>query len=108
MALSPQVLQEQLQSMPDDQVKSLMIAWLQDDLLGLQQFTNWVETTQPQLEWGQIDSDLNFQPLSDEAMIAQSLETLQLYQTTPQGITQSSMTAWAESLGTDYELPCPQ
>jgi hypothetical protein len=108
MELSPQILQERLQAMPDDQVKLLMMAWLQDDLLVLQQFTSWVETTQPELKWGQIDSDLNFQPLTDDEMIAQSLATLRLYQTSAQGISQNKMTAWAESLGTDYELPCPQ
>ncbi len=108
MELSPQVLQERLQAMPDDQVKSLMMAWLQDDLLVLQQFTHWLETTQPELDWGQFDSELHFQAMTDDEMIAQSIATLRLYQMTAQGIPQSSMTAWAESLGTDHELPCPQ
>jgi hypothetical protein len=82
MELSPQILQERLQAMPDDQVKSLMIAWLQDDLLVLQQFTSWIETTQPNLEWGPINSDLNFQTLSDPEMLEQSLAVLRLPQAT--------------------------
>jgi hypothetical protein len=82
MELSPQILQERLQAMPDDQVKSLMIPWLQDDLLALQQFTNWIETTQPDLDWGQLGSDLNFQTLSDPEMLEQSLAALRLPQAT--------------------------
>jgi hypothetical protein len=82
MELSPQMLQERLQAMADDQVKSLMIAWLQDDLLVLQQFTSWIKTTQPDFEWGQIDSELNFQTLSDPEMLEQSLAALRLPQAT--------------------------
>jgi hypothetical protein len=82
MELSPQMLQERLQAMADDQVKSLMIAWLHDDLLALQQFTNWIETTQPDLDWGQLGSDLNFQTLSDPEMLEQCLAALRLPQAT--------------------------
>ena len=94
--------------MPSEQVKSLMLAWLQDDLQSQEQFSLWVETAQPNLEWGNITTQLEFQPLSDAEMLSQSLIALTEYRDSGQSIAHQNVAAWAESLGTDNELPCPQ
>lgn len=108
MDSSPQWLQERLLEMPSDQVKSLMLAWLRDDSLGREQFSTWVEATQPDFEWGNVTPQFNFQPLSDAEMVAQSLEALTEYRHNEQSIAHQDVAAWAESLGRDNELPCPQ
>ncbi len=108
MDSSPQQLQERLSEMSSEQVKSLMLAWLNDDAQSREQFSTWVETTQPNLELGNITSQLAFQPLNDAEMLAQSLEALTEYRDNRQSIAHQDVAAWAESLGSDNELPCPQ
>lgn len=105
---SPEKLRERLQTMPSDQVKSLMLAWFLEDALGLEQFSMWVETTQIDLDWGSITAELDFQPLSETEMVTQSLIALTEYQRSGQGIAHVEIAVWADSLGTDNELPCPQ
>ena len=108
MDSSPQQLRDRLLEMPSDQVKSLMLAWLQDDTLGLQQFSNWVAVAQPNLEWGTVTPQLEFQSLAEAEMIAQSLVALTAYQGGEKAIAQADMEAWANSLGSEDELQCPQ
>lgn len=108
MDSSPQPLEERLLEMPSEQVKSLMLAWLQDDSLSRQQFSTWVETTQPNLDWGIITPQLEFRPLSDADMLAQSLVALADYRDNGESISHQDVAAWAESLEADHELPCPQ
>ncbi|MEG4574342.1 hypothetical protein QUA56_16855 [Microcoleus sp. N3A4] len=57
---------------------------------------------------GEIDTANEFQPLSEEQTIAQSLAALQDYQTNKTGIRYDRVKQWADSLGTDRKLPCPQ
>ncbi|MEG5172102.1 hypothetical protein [Microcoleus sp. B3-D7] len=57
---------------------------------------------------GEIDTAKKFQPLSEEQKIAQSLAALQDYQTNKTGIGHDRVKQWADSLGLDRELPCPQ
>lgn len=108
MDSSPQQLQERLLAMSSEQVKSLMLAWLKDDAESRQQFSTWVATTQPHLEWGTITPQLTLQPLTDAEMVAQSLAALTEYRDNGQSIAHQDVAAWAESLGSDNELPCPQ
>ncbi|MGH2413202.1 MAG: ribbon-helix-helix domain-containing protein [Microcystaceae cyanobacterium] len=56
--------------------------------------------------WGELDKHLNFAPLTEAEMIQQSLELLASYQ--QDAIPHDQVEAWARSLGTDHEQPCPQ
>ncbi|MEG4859208.1 hypothetical protein QUB75_16585 [Microcoleus sp. K1-B6] len=57
---------------------------------------------------GEIDTANESQTLIEEQTIAQSLAALQDYQTNKTGIGHDLVKQWADSLGTDRELPCPQ
>lgn len=57
---------------------------------------------------GEIDTAKEFQSLSEEQTIAQSLAALQDYQTNKTGIGNDRVKQWANSLGIDCELPCPE
>jgi len=59
-------------------------------------------------QWGEIDTANQFQPLSEEQTIALSVLALQDYQTNKTGISGDRVKQWADSLGSDRELPCPQ
>ena len=56
--------------------------------------------------YGELDASLNFIPCTEAEMVQQSLEVLAQYQ--GDGIPQDQIEAWASSLGTDKEQPCPQ
>lgn len=58
--------------------------------------------------YGEFDAALNFQPLTEEQMIHQSLKALEKYRRTGNGIAHTRVQEWVDSLGTDHELPCPQ
>ncbi|UNU25773.1 hypothetical protein [Microcoleus vaginatus] len=52
-------------------------------------------------QWVEIDTANEFQPLSEEQTIAQSLAALQDYQTNKTGIGCDRVQEWADSLGSD-------
>ena len=59
-------------------------------------------------QWGEINTENQFESLGEAETIARSLEVLQDYRTNKKGISHDRVKQWAESLGTDGELPCPQ
>ncbi|MBE9056777.1 MULTISPECIES: hypothetical protein [Sphaerospermopsis] len=50
------------------------------------------------LEYGQIDTELNFQPLSEKDMIEQSKSALETYLRTASGVKHEQVQQWANSL----------
>ncbi|MBD2690316.1 hypothetical protein [Anabaena catenula] len=51
------------------------------------------------LEYGQIDTELNFQPLTETEMIEQSKYALEEYLRTGSGVKHEKVKKWANSLG---------
>jgi hypothetical protein len=107
-----QELATYLQDLPAEKVKTAVIKWLgtgTEDIADLRQNLSLeIESNEPQMIYGSIDSNLNFSPLTEEEMISQSLEALNEYQQSGQGVSQQAMSEWADSLGTDDELSCPR
>lgn len=107
-----QELAARVQDLPAETVKAAVLKWLateQGDIADLKPHLSLEsESNQEQMVYGEIDANLNFTPLTEEEMIAQSLEALNLYQQSGGGSTQSAITNWAASLGTDNSLPCPR
>ena len=56
--------------------------------------------------YGELDASLNFVPRTEAEMVQQSLEVLAHYE--GDGVSHDQVEAWASSLGTDKEQPCPQ
>lgn len=106
-----QQLQSQVQAMPSDRVKEIVLSWLADGGNTIGEFERLVEDNGAEFadyEWGEIDDDGQFRPMSEDEMVAESLAVWAEYQKNPEGVPHDAVKRWAESLGQDDELPCPQ
>ncbi|GAA6614551.1 hypothetical protein [Scytonema sp. NUACC26] len=111
MVMNRESIANRIQAMPSDLVKTAVLRWLltPGSLDDLEQ-TLKEETTleeESDWEWGEVSASLQFMPLSEQEMVHHSLQALEEYQRTGQGIDHEQMKAWAANLGTDRELPCP-
>ncbi len=105
---------EHIEALPGEQVKSLLLTWLNTSPGSLEDFEQLLLTTQPtqnteeSLEFGEIDATLNFQPLTEAQMVEQSKLALEAYRRKGSGISHNRVREWVDSLGTDEESPCPR
>ena len=76
MAQSIEQLDAQIQAMPSDSVKAIVLSWLNQSNGNLGDFERLIT---------EIDTANEFQPLSEAQTIAQSLSVLQDYQTNKMG-----------------------
>ncbi len=103
-----QQILEHLEPLPPEQVKTILLTWLTSSSENLEDFEQLLlnQPTQPQeesFEYGEIDSALNFQPLTEAEMIQQSKLALEDYRRKGSGIAHNIVREWADSLGTDEE-----
>lgn len=108
-----QQILEHLDALPGEQVKNLLKTWLtvsEGDLEDFEQLLNYelTQATEEILEYGQIDTALNFQPLTQAQMVEQSRKTLEAYRSTGSGVAHERVREWVDSLGTDSERQCPR
>jgi hypothetical protein len=105
-----------VQALNGDQVKDLVIGWLLETEGQINDFTELleanIEENRLQMEddgvYGDLDEDLDFQPLTEEEMVAKSLDVLAEYKRTGIGIPHERVQEWLDSLGTENPLPCPR
>jgi hypothetical protein len=108
-----QQILEHLEVLPGEQVKSLLKTWLtvtDGDLEDFEQLLSH-ESTQSVEEindYGEIDTTLNFQPLTQAQMVEQSRKALEAYRRIGTGVAHERVREWADSLGSDEERPCPR
>jgi hypothetical protein len=104
---------EHLEALPGEQVKSLLKTWLtvtDGDLEDFEQLLSH-ESTQSIEEilcYGEIDTTLNFQSLTQTEMVEQSRKALEAYRRRGTGVAHERVREWADFLGTDEERPCPR
>ncbi|MBW4617381.1 MAG: hypothetical protein KME21_30035 [Desmonostoc vinosum HA7617-LM4] len=108
-----QQILEHIETLPPEQVKTLLLTWLTSSSGDLEDFeqllTNQAtQTIEESFEYGQIDAALNFQPLTEAQMVQQSQSALEAYRSTGSGVAHDRVREWADSLGTDTERPCPR
>ncbi|WP_341527313.1 hypothetical protein WKK05_33220 [Nostoc sp. UHCC 0302] len=108
-----QQILEHLKTLPGEQVKTLLLTWLSGTSNSLEDFERLLthqttQTTEESFEYGEIDTGLNFQPLTEAQMLQQSQSALEAYRSKGSGIAHDHVREWAESLGTDRERPCPR
>ncbi|HAX87617.1 MAG TPA: hypothetical protein DCY91_15475 [Cyanobacteria bacterium UBA11370] len=111
MTHSLKQLHSQIEAMPSDWVKAIVLSWLSNSNGNLSDFERLIAETADfsgDYQWGKIDTEYQFQPLSESQMITESLTALQDYQTNKMGIPHEQVKQWADSLGSDRELPCPE
>jgi hypothetical protein len=108
-----QQILEHIETLPGEQVKSLLLTWLTGTSASLEDFERLLtnqptQTTEESFEYGEIDAALNFQPLTKAQMVQQSQSALEAYRRTGSGVTHNRVREWADSLGTEQERPCPR
>ncbi len=111
MAQSIKQLHAQIQAMPSDSVKAIVLSWLNQSNGNLGDFERLIAEIAQETEeyqWGEIDTANEFQPLGEAQTIAMSLSVLEDYKKSKIGISGDRVKQWADSLGSDRELPCPQ
>jgi hypothetical protein len=117
MMVNRQQLANQVQALNGDQVKALVLGWLLDTEGRVDDFGELLEETleaehplseESNIVYGDLDENLTFQPLGEDEMIAKSLQVLEDYKRTRQGISNERAQEWLDSLGTENPLPCPK
>ena len=108
-----QQILEHLEILPSEEVKTLLLTWLTSSEGDLEDFerllTNpFVQTTEESFEFGEVDTALNFQPLTEAEMVQQSKSAFEAYRRKGSGVPHNLVREWADSLGTDEERPCPR
>lgn len=107
-----QELATYVRDLPAEKVKTAVIEWLsmeEGNIADLEQNLSLeLERDESAIIYGAIDINLFFIPLTEEEMIAQSIDALDEYQLDGRSVSQQKMEQWAASLGTDDELPCPR
>lgn len=106
-----QQIADHVRDLEGEQVKALVLHWLTGTDVSLTEFERLLEaeyTSDEETVYDEFDAALNFQPLTEEEMIHQSLEALEEYRRTGNGIAHARVQEWVDSLGTDHKLSCPQ
>jgi hypothetical protein len=97
-----QQISEHIEALSSQQVKSLLLIWLNGtsgDLEDLERLlTNQpTENAEESFEYGEIDAELNFQPLTEDEMIQQSKSALEAYLRKGSGVAHNRVREWAIS-----------
>ena len=103
-----QQILDHLQPLPGEQVKTLLLTWLTGTSGELEDFERLLtnkptQTTEESLEYGEIDAELNFQPLTEADMIQQSKSALETYRRTGSVVEHERVREWVNSLGINQE-----
>lgn len=96
-----------IRNLPAEEVKIAVLKWL-DNEGELEDLEQQLEQNHDRLTYGTVNENNNFTPLTEEGMIDLSLEALEEYKKSNHSVPQKSMQQWANSLGTDNQLSCPQ
>mgnify|MGYP001797708559 CR=1 FL=1 len=99
---------EHLEPLPPEQVKTILLTWLTSSSENLEDFEQLLinQPTQADrefFEYGEVDSALNFQPLTEAEKIQQSKLALEDYRRQGSVVPQSVVREWADSLGSNEE-----
>lgn len=105
----------QVQTLTSDRVKALVLDWLSETSGSLDDFEHLLEDefrspnaaalNAAALEYGQIDEALTFQPMTELEMVESSLQVLEDYKKTGNGVSHEQVRKWLDSLGTDHLRP---
>ncbi len=103
-----QQILEHLEPLPPEEVKTILLTWLTSSSENLEDFEQLIinqptEVVEQSFEYGEVDSALNFQPLTEAEMIEQSKLALKEYRRKGSGIPHSVVREWADNLGSNEE-----
>ncbi len=98
-----QQIADHVRELEGEQVKALVLHWLAGTDGNPTEFERLLQaeyTTDEEIIYGEFDAALNFQPLAEEQIIHQSLEALEEYRRTGNGIAHARVQEWVDSLVT--------
>jgi hypothetical protein len=101
----------QVVKLTGDQVKTLVLNWLAQPNGTLPDFQHLLETGAAPVDplvYGELNEALQFQPLTEDAQIQQSLEALAEYRWTKAGVPHAQVRKWLDSIGTENPVQCLQ
>lgn len=108
-----QAIAHHVEALDSERVKALVLDWLSETSGSLSDFERLLDS-EPRnadtaaLEYGQIDKKLAFQPMTDAEMVESSLQVLDEYKLTGNGVSHERVREWLDSLGTDQPHSCPK
>jgi hypothetical protein len=94
-------------------VKAIVLEWLEGTEGSLDEFEQLLEAGSvgmdaDELLYGELDEHRTFQPLTEAEMAMKSLQVLEDYKRTRNGVSHERVQEWLDSFGTDNPLPCPR
>jgi hypothetical protein len=104
-----QKIASQVQELDGEHVKALVLDWLTVTDASLQDFERLLSTectsseSEPEA-YGELDRTLKFHPLTEMQMVHRSLDALEEYHLTGNGIPHEQVRAWADNLGADNAI----
>ncbi|MEO1429307.1 MAG: hypothetical protein AAFS12_17540 [Cyanobacteria bacterium J06632_19] len=103
-----QQILEHLEALPSEEVKTLLLTWLTNSSGNLEDFEQLLanqpnKTIKESFEYGEIDTELNFQALTEAQMVKQSKLALEDYRRKGSGVAHNTVRESADSLGTNEE-----
>ena len=108
-----QAIAHHIEALDSNRVKALVLDWLSGTSGSLSDFERLLDS-EPRnkdvaaLEYGQIDETLAFQSMTDAEMVESSLQVLDEYKRTGNGVLHERVCEWLDSLGTDQPRSCPE
>jgi hypothetical protein len=101
-----QQIASHVQELDGEHVKALVLDWLTATDASLRDFERLLSTEQVPVEtetvvYGELDQTLNFHPLTETQMTHKSLEALEEYRLTGNGVPHKQVRKWADKLGID-------
>ncbi|MBV8884198.1 MAG: hypothetical protein JO235_09410 [Chroococcidiopsidaceae cyanobacterium CP_BM_RX_35] len=108
-----QAITNHVKALDSERVKALVLDWLSGTSGSLSDFEQLV-ASEPQgaeaaaLEYGRLDEKLVFQPMSEAEMVESSLQVLEEYKRTGNGVSHERVREWLDSLGSEQPRSCPK
>ncbi|MGK7925564.1 MAG: hypothetical protein AB4290_10015 [Spirulina sp.] len=104
-----QTILEHLDPLAGEQIKTLLLTWLINSSGDLEEFEEFLtnqttQITKKSLEYGEIDSSLSFQALTEEEMVQQSQLALESYRRKGVGVAHNYVREWIDRLGTERAI----
>jgi hypothetical protein len=101
-----QQIASHVQELDGEHVKALVLDWLTATDASLKDFERLLSNEQTSTEedtlvFGELDQTLSFHPLTETQMMNKSLEALEEYRLTGNGIPHEQVREWADNLGID-------
>ena len=107
-----QAIANHIKALDSERVKALVLGWLSGTSGSLSDFEQLLES-EPHtadaaiLEYGQLDETLAFQPMTDVEMIESSLQVLEEYKRTGNGVSHERVCDWLD-MGSDQPRSWPK